>query len=64
MKVFRLRLSFALLAPTLRPEIGDVRQSLSVLRLVGECRRVGRDVRFGSKADMCSAQADVRYCQK
>jgi hypothetical protein len=32
---------------------------------VSVCRRVhfpelGLDVRFGSKADMCSAQADVR----
>ena len=32
---FRLRLSFALLAPTLRAEIRDVRQSLSVLRSSG-----------------------------
>ena len=52
---FRLRLSFVLLAPTLRAEIRDVRQSSSPIKWV-KCRRVGRDVRFGSKADMCSAQ--------
>ena len=33
---FRLRLSFALLAPTLRAEIRNVRQSLSVCDQVGE----------------------------
>jgi hypothetical protein len=43
MKVFRLRLSFALLAPTLKAEIGDVRQSLSVPHRHGSQDQEGDD---------------------
>ena len=37
---FRLRLSFALLAPTLRAEIRDVRQSSSAIKWVKRTHRV------------------------
>ena len=37
--------------------------SLALEGMFGCADQVG-DVRFGSKADMCSAQADVRFGQK
>jgi hypothetical protein len=61
---FRLRLSFAR-----RPDVegGDSRREAifvsSAIKWV-KCRRVGRDVRFGSKADICSAKRHVCFTPK